>query len=109
MKGITFVQAFQYWLKLVAIAVPALILLMVVQHPTLTSADPLATPTFHHTTRVEFPSAETIDVRHPVVVAVHGTVDGVGQTGALDLRPGSYQIGARTSLVLPVRRRRCRP
>ncbi len=55
MKGITFVQAFQYWLKLVAIAVPALILLMVVQHPTLTSTDPLATPSFHHTTASSSP------------------------------------------------------
>jgi cation/acetate symporter len=101
MKGITFVQAFQYWLKLVAIAVPALILLMVAQHPALTSADPLATPSFHHTTRVEFPSAETIDVRHPVVVGVDGTVDGAGRTGSLELRPGSYQIAARTTLVFP--------
>jgi Na+(H+)/acetate symporter ActP len=101
MKGITFVQAFQYWLKLVAIAVPALILLMVAQHPTLTSTDPFATPTFHHTTRVEFPSTETIDVRHRVVVAVRGTVDDVTQAGSLDLRPGSHEVGARTTLVFP--------
>ena len=39
MKGITFVQAFQYWLKIVAIAVPALVLLAVVQHPPVATVD----------------------------------------------------------------------
>ncbi len=39
MKGITFVQAFQYWLKIVAIAVPALVLLAVVQHPPVSIGD----------------------------------------------------------------------
>jgi cation/acetate symporter len=32
MKGITFVQAFQYWLKLTAIAIPSLALLLFVHH-----------------------------------------------------------------------------
>ena len=65
MKGITFVQAFQYWLKLTAIAVPALVLLMLVQHPPLTGIDGAASPTFHKVTKVEFPDAEVMAVRTP--------------------------------------------
>ena len=47
MKGITFVQAFQYWLKIVAIAVPALILLAFVQHPPVSTVTGRGTPDLH--------------------------------------------------------------
>ena len=62
MKGITFVQAFQYWLKIVAIAVPALVLLAFVQHPPVASVTGAAPPTFTHRTAVRFPQAEVISV-----------------------------------------------
>ena len=32
MKGVTFVQCFQYWLKLCAIGIPALVLLIATGH-----------------------------------------------------------------------------
>ena len=62
MKGITFVQAFQYWLKIVAIAVPALILLAFVQHPPVSTVTGAAPPTFMHRTAVQFPQSEVISV-----------------------------------------------
>ena len=37
MKGITFVQAFQYWLKLTALAIPAIFLVMFLHHPPINS------------------------------------------------------------------------
>ena len=75
MKGITFVQAFQYWLKIVAIAVPALILLAFVQHPPVSTVTGPAPPTFAHRTAVQFPQSEVI----AVTTAVH--VDGVRHRG----------------------------
>ncbi len=101
MKGITFVQAFQYWLKLTAIAVPALVLLMLVQHPPLTGIDGAASPTFHKVTKVEFPDAEVMAVRTPVTVVARGTVAGVRRDGPLRLRAGQYDVAAGSTLVFP--------
>ena len=101
MKGITFVQAFQYWLKLVAIAVPALVLLMLVQHPPLADVSGTATPTFHKVTTVQFPDATLMDVAHPVVVRADGTVDGHRVDGPLSLAARQYQVAAGSSLVFP--------
>ena len=107
MKGITFVQAFQYWLKLTAIAVPALVLLMLVQHPPLTGIDGAASPTFHKVTKVEFPDAEVMAVRTPVTVVARGTVAGVRATAHCGCEPASTTSppGARSS-SRPARRRR---
>ena len=56
MKGITFVQAFQYWLKIVAIAVPALILLAFVQHPPVSTRDRPGAPDLHAPDRGAVPA-----------------------------------------------------
>ncbi len=101
MKGITFVQAFQYWLKLVAIAVPALVLLMLVQHPALTPVNRAAPPIFHKVTKVEFPDAEVVRVQRPVTVDALGVVDGVRRNGPIVLAGGDYRIGAGTTLTFP--------
>jgi len=101
MKGITFVQAFQYWLKLTAIAVPALVLLMLVQHPPLTGIDGAASPTFHKVTKVEFPDTEVMAVRTPVTVVARGTVAGVRRDGPLRLRAGQYDVAAGSTLIFP--------
>ena len=76
MKGITFVQAFQYWLKIVAIAVPALVLLAFVQHPPVATVSGSAPPTFAHHTTVQFPQSEVISVTTVVEVTASGNVDG---------------------------------
>jgi len=76
MKGITLVQAFQFWLKLAALAVPALALLALYHHPPLAEVNRRAPATFAVRTTVRFPSAETIDVAQPVTVVVTGKVDG---------------------------------
>lgn len=101
MKGITFVQAFQYWLKLVAIAVPALVLVLLVQHPSLSTLNGTGSLNFHKVTKVEFPNAEVVQVRHPVVVRATGTVDGVGRNGDLRLGDHRYRVAAGATLVFP--------
>jgi Na+(H+)/acetate symporter ActP len=102
MKGITFVQAFQYWLKLTAIAIPSLALLLFVHHVPIGTADRAAPPIFHERTQISFPQQETITVRQPVVVGVRGTVNGVdNKDGVVTLQRGNTAIAAGTRLTFP--------
>src|SRR3974390_2302911 len=53
MKGVTFVQCFQYWLKLCAIGIPALVLLSAAGHGSTRNLSPATQPVFAHTTMVD--------------------------------------------------------
>ena len=101
MKGITFVQAFQYWLKIVAIAVPALILLAFVQHPPVASVSGSAPPTFSHQTAVQFPQPETISVTSAVRIDASGVVDGVVRHGPMELTKGTHSVESGATLTFP--------
>ncbi|MEC3997706.1 cation acetate symporter [Actinacidiphila sp. DG2A-62] len=77
MRSVTLVQGFQFWLKLTAIAVPAVFLVLAwrsVGAPALTGSD---VPRFPHTTVVALDQTVRFDVRTPVAVTVTGTLDGV--------------------------------
>jgi Na+(H+)/acetate symporter ActP len=81
MRSATFVQAFQYWLKLTAITVPALVLLAAWQgdgRPQITGPTP---PVFAERTSVELGADIRVTVDEPVVVEVLGR-------GARLLEPG---------------------
>jgi len=71
MRSITFVQAFQYWLKLTAIAIPALALvaLFTAQRPALGGELP---PTVAHPTTVAIETDVVVQVARPAGVAVDG-------------------------------------
>jgi Na+(H+)/acetate symporter ActP len=101
MRGITLVQAFQFWLKLAAISVPALVLLAFVHHPPVAGVSGRAPTVFAQATTVEFPSAESIDVTHPVTVRVTGSVDGRVRTGRLLLDPGRHAVAAHATVRVP--------
>jgi Na+(H+)/acetate symporter ActP len=101
MKSITLVQAFQFWLKLTAISVPALALLALVHHPAISGVDRPAPPQFAVATDVRFPSAETISVTSPVVVEVHGALDGRPESGQVVLTAGVHHVAAGASIVFP--------
>jgi Na+(H+)/acetate symporter ActP len=101
MKGITFVQAFQYWLKLTAIAIPSLALVMFVHHPPIGSTERAAPPVFHQRTVVDFPQQETITVGRPVAVDATGRVDGGVKDSVITLERGNYTIAAGTHLIFP--------
>jgi Na+(H+)/acetate symporter ActP len=89
MKGVTYVQAFHYWTKLLAIGVPAGVLLAVfglsngAQTP---FADGL--PTFPERTEVSFPSE--------IVLKVHETVDVVVDGESATWAEGTVVVPART-------------
>jgi Na+(H+)/acetate symporter ActP len=101
MKGITFVQAFQYWLKFTALAIPAFALLLFFQHPpvaNITSATPI---TFSHRTTVSFPQSEDMSVNANVWVHAVGTIDGQARHGLVELSPGPQTVLAGSKLTFP--------
>lgn len=76
MRSVTLVQAFHFWLKLTAIAVPAVFLVLAWRSagsPALTGPD---VPHFPHSTVVRLDERVRFDVRTPVTVQVSGTLDG---------------------------------
>jgi cation/acetate symporter len=101
MRGITFVQAFQYWLKVTAISVPAICLLAHWQHDRVPSVLADTPPVFAEATDVEVDVDTSIAVDGPVVVAADGSVDGRRVDGPLRLAPGAHDVASGTVLGFP--------
>jgi Na+(H+)/acetate symporter ActP len=92
MRAITFVQAFQYWLKLTALAVPMIFLLLHWHaQPDLTAPPD---PAFRTATTVSFEQTTTLNVSVPTAVTIVGT-------GPEVFAPGPHEIAEGTSLVFP--------
>ncbi|MBV2356335.1 cation acetate symporter [Streptomyces sp. J2-1] len=102
MRSITFVQAFQYWLKLTALLVPAIFLLLAwrADHTPAPSWD--ERPVFHRSTPVRAHGPLTLTLDAPVRVTATGTVDGTRRTGGpLTLAPGTHRIDAGSTVRFP--------
>ncbi|AHK28790.1 sodium:solute symporter [Rhodococcus opacus PD630] len=99
MRSITFVQAFQYWLKLTAVAIPALVLSVYFfgDHHELGAAAP---PTVSEQTTVDITTDVVVQVSEPVTVGGSGTIDGAPATGDVLLEPGEHHLGEGTSMTL---------
>jgi Na+(H+)/acetate symporter ActP len=98
MRSITFVQAFQYWLKLTALAVPVIFLILHWQadgRPELTTP---AGPTFPAATTVTVERSILFNLAGPSTVGVHGTLDGSTVDGPVDLPAGAHKVGDGTRL-----------
>lgn len=101
MRAITFVQAFQYWLKLTALAVPVIFLAL---HWQADGRPEVAAPdgqVFAAATTVRIEQASTLDFAQPAVVTAHGTIDGSPVDGARSVTSGRHEIAAGTELVFP--------
>jgi len=96
MRSITFVQAFQYWLKLTAIAFPVAVLLLAWQADRRTDLAPPSAPTFRVVTDVDVRAPVRVELGEPVVVRVDGRLDGVERSGSVPLAPGVHEIGPAT-------------
>jgi cation/acetate symporter len=75
MKGITFVQCFQYWLKLCAIGIPALVLLIATGHDPARNLQPDRAPVFTQATVVQVPQTTDFTLTRPVRATVSGLID----------------------------------
>ncbi|MCE7004983.1 cation acetate symporter [Kibdelosporangium philippinense] len=105
MRAITVVQAFQYWLKLFAIAAPCFILCAIfigrggvgMNETELTAKTP---PTFTETTTVTVDTPVRLQVKEPVWLWADGVVDGAPASGEAFWRPeiGEVTVDAGTTL-----------
>ena len=103
MKGITFVQAFHYWLKVTAISVPAIFLLghwTADDVPDLTAPAP---PAFVAETRIQLDVDARFDVATATPVTVEGTLDGRRYLtpAAVELSPGRHHAAEGTEVRFP--------
>jgi Na+(H+)/acetate symporter ActP len=98
MRSITFVQAFQYWLKLTALAVPATVVLGLFLSDGRTF-DREAPPLFPERTVLQIRTDVVLEVTQPVRVGVDGDVDDRPVLGEVTWRPGRYEVMAGASLT----------
>ncbi|KSZ58577.1 sodium:solute symporter [Rhodococcus pyridinivorans KG-16] len=99
MRSITFVQAFQYWLKLTAVALPALVLTLHFVGDDRGVDEPVP-PTVTETTTVDVTIDVVVQVAESLPVVVTGEIDGRSVAGDFELEPGEHVLGAGTELVL---------
>jgi Na+(H+)/acetate symporter ActP len=99
MRSITFVQAFQYWLKLTAIAIPALALLGLFVTDRGDLGGPLP-PSVDRETTVQIETDIVVQVVDPSGIRVSGELDGNAVRDATFGTPGEHTLGAGTSLTL---------
>lgn len=97
-RSITGVQAVQFWLKLLAVAVPALVILAVWRLP---GGGEAARPSyFHRAITVTSETGASIHLSTPATVAVHGMVDGQRHHGErVRLTAGYHQVCPGTRLA----------
>jgi Na+(H+)/acetate symporter ActP len=75
MKGVTFVQCFQYWLKLCAIGIPALVLLTAAGHGSTRNLAPDTQPVFTRTTAVHVQTSTQFKLARAATVRATGSLD----------------------------------
>lgn len=99
MRSITFVQAFQYWLKLTAIAVPALVLLGVFASDRASFGEP-APPRVSVATTVDVTTDVLVTFGETTGIRVSGTLDGRAVTDAPITTTGQHHISAGSVISL---------
>ncbi|MFJ3901316.1 cation acetate symporter [Streptomyces sp. NPDC090025] len=106
MRSITFVQAFQYCLKVIALLVPALFLVLAWlgdPRPVAALDEP---PAFREQTRVTVEHTVRVRIQEPLTVGVTGTVDGARHDGdPVALGTGVHEITGGTTLRFPPKAR----
>jgi len=101
MRGITFVQGFQFFFIFLGILVPFVVVSVLWfqgdQPPIVTPEF----PTFTEATTVLYDRPVTIDIVQATIVDATGVIDARPVSGELTLDVGSHTIGAETSIVWP--------
>ncbi|MDJ0380965.1 cation acetate symporter [Streptomyces sp. G-G2] len=99
MRSITFVQAFQYWLKLTALLIPAFFLIAAWAGDGAPRAAFDAPAVLREHTSVTLAQDVRISLDAPLVLRVSGRVDGRSYTGqSVGLGAGQHTVDARTRL-----------
>lgn len=101
MRSITVVQAFQYWIKVVALALPTFVLVVVFVggHPVTGALSANSPPTFDHALTVHVPVNVELKAGAPVRFEAYGTVDNSPANGPLYWYTGTvHPVSAGTTL-----------
>ncbi|MFE7130061.1 cation acetate symporter [Streptomyces sp. NPDC057638] len=102
MRSITFVQAFQYWLKLTALLVPALFLVTAWWGDDAPRARFDAPAVLREHTVVRVDETVRVELHRPLSLTVTGTIDGERYDGeTITLGEGAHRIDTGTTLGLP--------
>jgi Na+(H+)/acetate symporter ActP len=97
MRSITFVQAFQFWLKIFALTVPAVVVLSLFMSDGRTFDKPTA-PTFPVDTTVRIKTDVVFETAEPVSFGAAGVIDGEAVQGPVDWAPGRHSVGSGSQL-----------
>jgi Na+(H+)/acetate symporter ActP len=100
MRSMTFVQAYGFWLKAVALLIPAVVLVAWFLGSGIAArggTDPAGPPTFDRPTTVTVHDPVVLQVTDPVTVQVTGH----GTTGPVTWAPGPHAVVADTTLAFP--------
>ncbi len=100
MRSITFVQAFQYWLKFAALVLPAVIGLIFFFNDDRTFDRP-APPQFPERTTVSIRTDVVLQVENPVVFEAVGEIDGRVLDGTVRWEPGEHTVREGAELEFP--------
>ncbi|WP_370330310.1 cation acetate symporter [Mycolicibacterium hippocampi] len=100
MRSITFVQAFQYWLKLTAVAIPALALTALFLTDRGGELGGPLPPTVQQVTTVAVETDVVVGVSEPAGITVTGTLDGRPVERAPVGSAGEHTLGAGSTLTL---------
>src|SRR5215212_3408468 len=100
MRSITFVQAFQFWLKLTALLVPAVFVLGLFLSDSR-SLERDTAPDFRAATTVDVRTDAVLQTSETVNLVVDGTVDGVRANGPQTWQPGRHEVTAGAELQFP--------
>ncbi|GAA1297403.1 cation acetate symporter [Saccharothrix xinjiangensis] len=101
MRSITFVQAFQYWLKLTAIAVPVVFLVAAWHAHGAKGLTGPEYPEFTRQTTVTFDGAASFHVPEAIPYTGTGVVDGLRVEGFGELAAGDHTAAAGSRLTFP--------
>ncbi|MFC6883046.1 MULTISPECIES: cation acetate symporter [Actinomadura] len=102
MRSVTAVQAVQFWVKLVTVAVPAVALLSLWHLDGGDDPTGHRLPAFDHRTTVRIETAVRVRVPGDTPVTVRGRLDGTSYDGrAVTLTAGRHRVGEGTELVFP--------
>jgi cation/acetate symporter len=105
MKGITFVQAFQYWLKVTAISLPAIVLLAHYHADHSSRLTVPVPPQFRTETTVKVRVAARFEVDAATPVRIRGTLDGhrygSGGPESVTLAAGTHTVARGAAVTFP--------
>jgi Na+(H+)/acetate symporter ActP len=101
MRGVTFVQAVQYFIKVFALAVSAIVLWAATIRRDPPPAFVDATPMVAARTALRIQTPSVLRLERPTMVTIDGVMDGRIVAGQITLQPGVHGLEVGTKITLP--------